>query len=262
MKHFLSHGGGVNSVAYEIYLNELGIKHESVFANHGADNPKTYAYMDYFNNELVKRGHKAVTIIDAKVKDSDMPEALGLYDYCLLKQTVPQRLLRWCTEKFKIIPVNVYINAQLQADEKCYYHLGIAWDEQSRAVPPQNPPTYLRNKIYQYLFVENGITRTDNIEMIKKAGFEIPPKSGCYFCPFQPNRDFRQLYLQEPCLYEQAKALEVQANKRRKAKGLGWTGFRDKPIQVIVNEGQIYFDMTDDGEIEWISERKPCVCNL
>jgi len=262
MKHFLSHGGGVNSVAYEIYLNEKGIEHESVFADHGADNPKTYQYMEYFNDELIKRGCNPVTIIQAKVKEKTMDEPLGLLEYCMLKQTVPQRMLRWCTEKFKILPVSLYINSKLEEGEKCNYHIGIAYDEEHRAKAPQNPPPHLRNKIYRYCFVEDKITRFDNVEMIKKAGFKMPPKSGCYVCPFQPNKELRELYMKEPCLYEKAKKLETIVNKRRKEKGLGWTGIKNKPIEVIVQEGQIFFDISEDGDTEYILGNKPCNCGL
>lgn len=261
-KHFLNFGGGVNSVAYEIYLNELGIEHESVFCDHGADNPKTYEYVEYFNTELIKRGLKPVTIIDGKVKEKSMEKALNLMEYCEYKKTVPQRLLRWCTEKFKIIPCNEYINSKIEEGEQVYYHLGIASDEEHRARVPQNPAPYLRNKIFKFLFVEDGITRADNIEMIEKAEFEVPPKSGCYICPFQPNKELRKLYLEEPCLYEKAKNLEITVNKRRELEGKGFTGIKDKPISTIVQEGQIYLDINDDGEFEWINDRKPCNCNL
>jgi len=172
LRLFLSHGGGVNSVAYCCYFDEKEIEYEAVFADHGADSQETYEYMDYFNNELVKRGKKPVTIIEGKVQEKNMDKPLGLYEYCLLKRTVPKRLYRWCTEKFKIIPVNLYINSQLEGgiNEKCYYHLGIAWDEADRAIAPENPPEYLKNKVYRYMFVEDALTRADNIEMIKKRG--------------------------------------------------------------------------------------------
>jgi 3'-phosphoadenosine 5'-phosphosulfate sulfotransferase (PAPS reductase)/FAD synthetase len=265
LTHWLSFGAGVNSVAYYMYMIEKEIKFEAVFAHHGSDYPETYEYMDYFNNELVKRGYKPVTVIEGNVKEKEMDEALGLYDYCLLKKTVPQRMKRWCTEKFKILPVNDYINSKLKGglNEKCYYHLGIAWDEQERANPPQNPPTYLRNKIYKYLFVEDGITRADNIEIIKKHGLKVPIKSGCYYCPFQPDREFRRLYENYPCLYEKAKRLEHEANARRKAKGLSPTHIRgDKFIEDIAQEGQIYLDVVGSEYDIIVDQKRPCNCGL
>lgn len=262
MKHFLSHGGGVNSVAYQIMMIDEGVEFESVFIDHGADHPSTYAYMEYFNNELIKRGHRPVTVVKGLVQEKSMDKPLNLYDYCFYKQTVPQRMMRWCTEKFKIIPVNLYINQLLEEGEECYYHLGIAYDEAHRANAPKNPAPYMRNKIHQYWFVDRGLTRQDNIDMILKAGFKVPPKSGCYICPFQPNAEFRKLYKEEPCLYQKAKDLEHVANERRSLKGLSKTGIKEKPLEIIVQEGQMFLDENEDGNFEWILERKPCNCGL
>jgi hypothetical protein len=265
MKHFLSYGGGVNSTALYLYMVEKGIEFEAVFSNHEADHPDTYKYVQYFNNELIKRGLRPVTIIEGKVQEGDMEKPLGLYEYCLSKQVVPNKLLRWCTEKFKILPTNLYINSQLEggADEKCYYHLGIAADEEKRAHPPKNPPVYLRNKVYQYLFVEDGIDRQGNIDIIKKHGLEVPKKSGCYFCPFAPIREFRQLYLNDPCLYEKLKYLEHKTNERRLSQGKELLYMKGRPIEAIVKEGNLMWTFNDDGELDEISEgRRPCNCGL
>ncbi len=263
LTHWLSFGAGVNSVAYYFYMIEKGVDFEAVFADHGADGEETYRYMDYFNNELVKRGLKPVTIIEGKVQEKSMDKPLGLLQYCYLKKTMPKMMFRWCTDKFKIIPVNMYINSKLAGgeNEKCYYHLGIAWDESDRAHAPEAPPAYLRNKIYQYWFVEDGLTRQDNIDLIKKHGIEVPPKSGCYFCPFQSDKEFRRIYEESTCTYEKIKLLEHSTNKRRKEAGLKPTYLRGKPIEIIVHEGQFEWD-ADTGETFNYDTRKPCNCGL
>jgi 3'-phosphoadenosine 5'-phosphosulfate sulfotransferase (PAPS reductase)/FAD synthetase len=265
MKHFLSFGGGVNSVAYYLYLIEKGIEFEAVFSNHGADHPDTYKYMEYFNKEVVKRGWKPVTIIEGKVQEKTMDKPMNLFDYCLLKNVVPSRMLRWCTEKFKIVPTNLYMNSQLEGgeEEKCYMHMGIAYDEAHRAKPPKNPPKYLANKIYQYWFIDDGITRADNIEIIKRHGFKVPRKSGCYFCPYAKKKDFIELYRNDPCLYEKAKLLEHNVNEQRLAKGKAPLYISAKPIEVVVGEGQVEMFFDDDGELDHFGEReRPCNCGL
>lgn len=265
MKHFLSFGGGVNSVALYLYMIEQGIEFEAVFSNHGADHPDTYRYMDYFNKEVVKRGWKPVTIVEGRVKEKNMDKGLDLFHYCLEKSVVPSRMLRWCTEKFKIVPTNLYINSQLEGgeEEKCYMHLGIAYDEANRARPPQNPPKYLANKVFKYLFVEDGITREENVEIIKRHGFKVPRKSGCYFCPYAKKKEFIDLYRNDPCLYEKAKTLEHKVNEKRVADNKKPLYISSKPIEVIVGEGQIEMFFDDDGLLDHIGEReRPCNCGL
>lgn len=265
MKHFLSFGGGVNSVALYLYMIEKEIDFEAVFSNHGADHPDTYRYMEYFNNEVVKRGWRPVTIIEGKVKEKSMDRPKDLFEYCLEKSVVPSRMLRWCTEKFKIVPTNLYMNSRLDGgeNEKCYMHLGIAYDESHRANPPKNPPKYLANKIYRYLFVEDEITRDENIEIIKRHGFKVPRKSGCYFCPYAKKIDFIELYRNDPCLYEKAKLLEHKVNEKRIKDNKKPLYISSKPIEVIVGEGQIEMFFDDDGELDHIGEReRPCNCGL
>jgi 3'-phosphoadenosine 5'-phosphosulfate sulfotransferase (PAPS reductase)/FAD synthetase len=264
MKHFLSFGGGVNSVALYMYMIEKEIEFEAVFSNHGADHPNTYKYMEYFNNELVKRGLKPVTIVEGKVQEKIMERPMNLFEYCLEKSVVPSRMLRWCTEKFKILPTNLYINSQLEGgeNEQCYMHLGIAADEEQRAKPPKNPAKYMANKIFTYMFVEDGITRQGNIDIIKKHGLEVPQKSGCYICPYAKKKDFIDLYKHDPCLYEKAKLLEHNVNEKRQSQNKKPLYISSKPIEVIVGDGQFEMFFDDDG-IGSIGEReRPCNCGL
>lgn len=82
LKHFLSFSGEINSVALYLYLTDLGIDFEAIFANHGGDYPHTYDYVSYFNTELKKRGLIPVTVLSVKVREKSMEKGLNLYDYC------------------------------------------------------------------------------------------------------------------------------------------------------------------------------------
>jgi hypothetical protein len=59
----------------------------------------------------------------------------------------------------------------LEEGEMVELWLGIASDESHRANPPQNPPTWMRNKVFKYPFVEFGIARQENIDIITRNGF-------------------------------------------------------------------------------------------
>lgn len=260
MKVFLSFGGGVNSVALHIMLCEQGIEFESVFADHGSDHPKTYEYVKCFNEECEKRGWIQVTIIEGVYKDKSMDKALNLYDYCIEKQIMPSMMFRWCTEKFKIKPVHDYINSKLEDGEECELLIGIASDESHRANAPKQPPKWMRNKIFKYPFVEQEIDRKGNKCIIQTNGFKIPPKSGCYYCPFQKVSELKRLYKNDPELYEKATSLEWNVNTKRVK------DFKDPlyikvkaPLRDIVQEGQFEIDLS---EFEILEENKPCQCGL
>lgn len=266
MRHFVSVGGGVNSTAQYIYLAlEKGIEFIAVMADHGGDHPNTYKYMEYFNNELIKRGLEPVIMLDVKVKERGMETGLKMYDYCLEKQIVPSMMFRWCTDKFKTAPVNKYINSLLDGgqDEKCYLHIGIAADEEHRAVPPNNPPKWMANKVFVYDFVEDGLTRQDNIDILKRHGFNVPQKSGCYFCPYSKKSELRELYKNDPCLYNKIEELENSVNQKRNANGKNPLYLKGtEPINLIVQAGQVEILLGDTGDFEYLTERKPCTCGL
>lgn len=262
LKHFLSFGGGVNSAALYLYLVEKGIEFEAIFADHGADYPETYDYVEYFNTELKNKGMKPVTVLNIKVKEGKMKEGLNLINYCLEKQVVPSMMFRWCTEKFKTKPVHQYINSKLRKDENSYMHIGIAADESHRAVPPKNPPSYMKNKIFRYVFVEDGIDRQGNIEIIKNAGFKVPSKSGCFICPYMKDLEFRELYKNDPCLYEKVKELEKNVNRKRKAQNKDPLYIKNnRSIEVVAQEGQLEFVLKDHG-YELFEQIKSCNCGL
>jgi len=226
----------------------------------GGDHPKTYEYLNYFNAECKRRGWPVVTVVKGVVKEKESNVELNLIDYCMSKSILPSMQFRWCTDKFKIRPVHKYCNSLMEKDEQAIMYIGIASDEAHRANPPKNPEAFMRNKMFEYPFVEAGITREQNICIIRSAGIEVPPKSGCYFCPFQKATEFKRLYKENPDLYQAARNLEKNVNVKR---------IRDfkEPLYLknvagldyIVQEGQIEIDLS---AFEVFENMKPCLCDV
>ena len=85
------------------------------------------------------------------------------------------------------------------------------------------------------------MTRKDCKQFILDHHLEVPIRSGCWFCPFQRNEQWRRLKRTHPDLYEKAKTLE-QANMVRRAKQgklpLTLSANR-KRLEVITMEGQM-----------------------
>lgn len=117
----------------------------------------------------------------------------------------------------------------------------------------------MRNKVFEYPFVEAGISREQNICIIRSAGFEVPPKSGCYFCPFQKASEFKRLYKNEPELYRKVRDLEDNVNAKRVADFKEPLYLKNVArLDYIVQEGQMEIDLS---AYEVFEDSRPCMCS-
>lgn len=220
MKIYLSHGGGVNSWALYLYLieqNEIpGEDYEAVFVDHGTDWPETYEYMDM----MQARGYP-VTVIKPKYAGCST-----VYDYSVKYSLTPSRRpgFRWCTANFKVEALKTYYQ------KPCLELIGFDISEQNRQMN-------LVGKVgveQDFPLIEAGIDRQGCIEIIKRHGLPIPPKSGCYICPFQGRTQWIELKRQHPDLFCKAVQLENSCNERRKSAGKTPVYFRDIPLEMLV----------------------------
>ena len=209
MKTYLSFGAGVNSTALLIYLEERGDKFETIFVNHGGDWPETYEYVEY----LRRRGYEIKEII---------PKAAGcktIIEYCYHHKMVPGIRRRFCTDHFKLRPIRRYI------EKPCLMNIGVSYEERGRV--RESGKQGIENR---YPLVDAKITREKCKEIIRSKGLKVPPRSGCYFCPFITKADARKLWRIHPDLFQQVVQLEKDCNNpghHIKAKGVSFEQFAD-----------------------------------
>ena len=60
----------------------------------------------------------------------------------------------------------------------------------------------------EYPLIDRKMTRKDCVRYVTDHGYKSPPKSGCYFCPFQSEKSWGILYRTHPDLYWDAVSLE------------------------------------------------------
>lgn len=229
MKTYLSHGGGVNSTALMLLLEKEGVEFESVFVDHGGDYPDTYQYINY----LQKMGHP-ISVIKPYVSG-----CLTIEQYALKYHIIPARWQRWCTQRFKIIPLNNYF------EKPCVNLIGIDASEKHRTLY-EHQKQDKRIKLH-YPLVERKITRQGCIRIIKEGGLEVPPRSGCWFCPFMSYKAIRKLYVNYPDLYERMKRMELNTG-RNFYFDQGDHGGRKRPVSSIVAEDTSRLDKFCEGE--------------
>ena len=190
--NIVSYGGGQNSTAMIIKMFNDGIKiDEIIYSEVGNEMPETYTFLKEFKKWCKSKGLK---FVEVKSKYGTIRE------YYEKKKIIPFRMFRHCTHKFKIIPINKYIRDKYGIKTPINMIMGIAVDEKHRMDKIRGRKQFT----YKFPLVEWNINREKCIEIIKKEGLSIPVKSGCYFCPFQPKKAWKDLHKIHPELYQES----------------------------------------------------------
>jgi len=221
MKQYLSFGGGVNSTAMTLLLQDQGADFESIFVDTGCEWPETYEYLNYLRGEGWK-----FTWLKPVVEGTT-----NLYDYLLKWRLLPSIFVRCCTSKFKTDPFNKYI------ETPCTVFIGYDYGEYKKR--------HLSNReniTYKLPLVEHQLTRRGCVNYIKKHGFRVPPKSGCWLCPFQGVKGFKRLRNQHPDLYEKAIELEETHPK-------GFTIIKDMKLSSLYQKNTLLDWVGQNGDI-------------
>ena len=175
--NLLAYGGGVNSTALAILLvREYGWRGHIVFADTGAEYPETYDFIHVFSEWLGRYGLH-VDVVGSEFRSDkfklSLPQLMDIYGM------VPSVRQRWCTTEYKVKPLTKWCH--LNGFEPDQAMVGISLDEAHRRKDKIRP------------LVDLGITRDQCVQIIRAAGLPVPPKSGCFCCPFQPKSQWLAL---------------------------------------------------------------------
>lgn len=120
-------------------------------------------------------------------------------------------LKRSCTKEYKIRPITKAIRRHLGLLERARgpaapvveLWLGLTTDELDRVSGSDVP--FIRHR---WPLIEARMSRSDCIEWLVRHGYPVPPKSRCYFCPFQSNALWLEMQLDSPAEFEMACAFD------------------------------------------------------
>jgi hypothetical protein len=218
----VAYGGGTNSTAMLVGLYERGIKPDLIlFADTGAENPRTYEHIIIVNEWLEKIGFpQIITVMQVKSDGTPNP----LYEYCIEKKALPSIAYGYktCSQKHKIAPQDKYVNNLeyakdiWKAGNKITRFIGYDANEHHRIGKNYSNDKY----IYEYPLVDWGWGRDECIEAIKRAGLPQAGKSACFFCPSSKPKEILQLKREYPLLMKKALYMESNA-ELTSVKGLG-----------------------------------------
>lgn len=192
----LSLGAGVNSTALlHVLLDEQMPLDEVVLADTGAEKPETYEYIEKWIKPFLAEKGVPYTVVKPKTQ---------LIERCLHGHKVPDRHFRWSTRDMKINPIKKYLKPR----KPVHVYLGICYDEIHRV--KDSRIDWITNS---WPLVDKRITRQDCVDILRRKGWEIPVKSGCFFCPFQGKKDWFWLWKTHPDLFELSKKIERNGSK-------------------------------------------------
>ena len=258
--NIVSYGGGVNSTAMLIGMYHRGIPADLIlFADPGAEQPYTYAYLPIMNNWLIAHGMPEIKSVFYTEKNGNR---LTLEQECLRSGTLPAIAYGYkkCSLKHKIQPqeksCNHYPPCQevWARGEKVFKYIGYDVGETQRKenARPHDEADKKYTKVYALM--DWGWTREDCIAAIQQEGLPLPGKSSCFFCPSMKKREIRTLYHRYRDLYDRAIAIEDGARPNlTTVQGLGrnwaWRDF----VEADLNQTAMCWMFPEDD--------LPCNCH-
>lgn len=193
-RHVLALSGGKDSAALAVYLRDEypDLRTEYVFTDSGYELPETYEYLA-----------RIEAVLDIRVMRL---KSRRNFDWWLKYYggVLPTPTSRWCTRHLKLAPYLAYLG-----DGPVFSYVAIRADEDRegyRATRENISPVHP--------FVEHGIVFQDVIRILEESGLGLPgyyswrQRSGCYFCFFQTDDEWRGLRQHHPRLFARACSYE------------------------------------------------------
>ena len=201
MKTYLSLVAGVDTTAIMLMPDIMKEIDFVMFADTGGENPETYSYLERYIKPHLEKIHKPLVIVkgEENVKGAVKTNMEAAY---LGWKIIPVRFLRHCTDKWKIKPMHKYLTENYPG-ETLRVVIGFAYDEIQRV----NSTRWKDQEVW-YPLIEKKMTRDDCVKYIISQGFPVPPKSGCFYCPFQRLDQWKELRFKHPDLWQRAIILE------------------------------------------------------
>jgi hypothetical protein len=222
----ISYGGGVQSTALLVLAARGEIDFRTfLFANVGDDseNPATLTYVREVAVPYAARAgleiqelmrHRRDGSTETLMDRLNRPNSRSIPIPVRMANGAPGR--RNCTADFKIKVIGRWLREHgATAQKPASVGIGISLDEIHRA----NRRHRAAYEQIEYPLLDLGLRREDCAKIITDADLPVPPKSSCFFCPFQTVGSWRQQRLEDPELFAKSVRLEKVINERRRLLG-------------------------------------------
>ena len=212
----LSNGGGVQTFAIQCLVAQGEIEKPDlvIFADTGGESSQTYLHIKNVQKPLLAQ----LGIPFISIKRS--PDELFWHSYN--NGVTPRPPL--CSWMFKRDVVNRYLKQLGHAQVM----IGISLDEEHRGYK-KSAVSWVEN-IYPLLELE--LTRDDCIDAIGRQNLPVPPKSGCWFCPYLRTSQWYDLKRDFPDKFNLALKMEADTGHTLRK--------NQQPLISISSQGKLF----------------------
>lgn len=221
----LSYGGGLDSFAMLVESINRGCPPDVVvFCDVGAAGdlgewPSTYSHIEQVAKPLCARhGIEFVTISG---DDYPVRGERSLWAYYERTNSMPGRMSRLCTNAAKVERFAKWADERFPGQEIEVW-VGFEAGEESRAArdphgakAARKPRPGKATRVNRFPLIEWELCRCRCEALVRKAGYPVPRKSACVFCPFSKRGDFQTLARELPEAFERIAAHEERAKLTR-----------------------------------------------
>lgn len=256
----ISYGGGVQSTALVLLAMNGTIDFDvALFANVGDDSehPGTLKWVREVMMPLADEYEFPIHELHRVMRDGSSRTLMEDLTRDSRTINIPIRMAngapgnRNCTATYKMKVVGRWLKEHgATKDNPATVAIGISTDEIHRANSKRSEP--YERAVYPLL--DLGWNRGDCLKYIKHELGKVPPKSSCFFCPFQRPDTWAEMARHEPDLFAKSVALERLLNERREKLGkdpVYLTRF-NKPLDIAIGPEQdalpgLDIEIGDDG---------------
>jgi hypothetical protein len=208
----LSLGAGVQSSALALMIEHGDIPpvDAAIFADTQAEPQEVYEWLDWLDGET---SYPIYRVTAGNLEDDSLQVIMSKEGVQYWKAGLPTFMLkeglggsgmnmRKCTTDYKIVPIKRQIRTLLGRDwrsKNVLQYIGISTDEAVRMKPSQ-----VKYITHVWPLIENNFSRNDCIKWMSQRGYDKPPRSACYFCPYHSNAEWKRIKNELPKYFQKA----------------------------------------------------------
>jgi len=296
----LSYGGGLNSFAMWLRAVQRGELPDVVIFMDVTDPegkwpgewPGTYQHMrDYMIPMCEKLGVEFVWL-DTKsypIRKGGADECdEGLFAYWWTRNQIPvasarrnctiiakvERFEHWMNDRFPGEDVEVWIGFEAgEEDRVAKDPNAIGSGAEKKAVRKGGKRKYENpaRRHNRFPLIEEGLCRCAQEKLVAEAGYPVPRKSACVFCPYGSKGDWQTFAKELPEQFAMAVELEAKKTVTTKGKKLSIMGYQtivndekrgdEPPVEGVHYKAPPLSEYVKDGKRAYKRQQKPCeVC--
>lgn len=210
MKRFIAFSGGVESTAMCLMYGKGAT---AVFTDTGSEHAEMYRRIDKVEKILIDHHDGDFRVIKLQASVTAKGEKVStLTEYVHRMQFFPSGADRFCTSRFKIIPLDKFLSNQ----GECELMIGLNADETDR----EGNHGLMSNVKYRYPLQEDKYSRQDCVDILERNGLkpDFPAymrRGGCIFCPFKSKKEYAAMVHLAPNEINIVRILEEKAQDKR-----------------------------------------------